>query len=191
MLLKFTLSVQSAQRGMNRCKHILILVNRKRKLFQSVSNVHREQGLIASGPKDRSNGVCESSKPQLQNLFVSSLSSLREANAATVRCFFAILVSSSSRCLKRSASSSLAISRSVLYLSAMLYIYLHAGVKVSRGKNRWDQAIEDARDTIAKCERKIESMKAAIQTFTEYRDANETWPGQQVTSQSQPSATQC
>ena len=42
--------------------------------------------------------------------------------------------------------------------------------------NRWNQAIEDARDTINKCERKIESMKAAIQTFKEAIEDGAPWP---------------
>jgi hypothetical protein len=36
--------------------------------------------------------------------------------------------------------------------------------------NRWDQAIEDAKDTISKCERKIASMKTAIVIFKQSRD---------------------
>ncbi len=41
---------------------------------------------------------------------------------------------------------------------------------------RWNQAIEDAKDTIAKCERKIESMKAAIGAFEEARDEGAIYP---------------
>lgn len=44
--------------------------------------------------------------------------------------------------------------------------------------NRWDQAIADARDTIQKCQRKIESMKTAIKIFEESRDEGVPWPGQ-------------
>ena len=56
----------------------------------------------------------------------------------------------------------------------------------SQDKNakRWNQAIEDAKDTIAKCERKIESIKAAIRGFEEARDAGLEYPMQQVHSQS-------
>ena len=36
---------------------------------------------------------------------------------------------------------------------------------VKKKVSRWEQAIEDAEDTIAKCQRKIESMRAAILVF--------------------------
>jgi len=42
---------------------------------------------------------------------------------------------------------------------------------------RWDQAIEDAKDTIAKCKRKIESMKVAIEVFEQARDEGASYPG--------------
>lgn len=41
---------------------------------------------------------------------------------------------------------------------------------------RWNQAIEDAKDTIAKCERKIGSMKAAIREFQQARDDGDQYP---------------
>jgi hypothetical protein len=47
--------------------------------------------------------------------------------------------------------------------------------------SRWDQAIENAKDTIAKCQRKIESMKAAISTFEEAKANGEPWPGDSPT----------
>jgi hypothetical protein len=48
---------------------------------------------------------------------------------------------------------------------------------MSRDKKMWDQAIEDAKDTIAKCERKIQSMKGTIEILQDHRDRNEPWPG--------------
>lgn len=48
--------------------------------------------------------------------------------------------------------------------------------KESSQKNRWDQAIEDAEDSITKLERKIESLKAAILAFRESKDAGKPWP---------------
>jgi hypothetical protein len=50
---------------------------------------------------------------------------------------------------------------------------------VKRGNNqtqRWNEAIEDAKDTISKCERKIESMKAAIVVFEKSRDEGASYP---------------
>jgi prefoldin subunit 5 len=55
---------------------------------------------------------------------------------------------------------------------------------VSASSKRWDEAIEDAKDTIAKCERKIESMKAAIQAFKRSRDEGAIYPGLQGASHS-------
>jgi hypothetical protein len=47
----------------------------------------------------------------------------------------------------------------------------------TKKESRWDQAIRDAQDTIAKCRRKIESMEAAIEAFKKDRDAGTPWPG--------------
>jgi hypothetical protein len=52
----------------------------------------------------------------------------------------------------------------------------------SQGKSaadakKWNQAIEDAKDTISKCQRKIESMKVAITIFEESRDEGSPYPG--------------
>jgi len=57
----------------------------------------------------------------------------------------------------------------------------------SQGKNarRWNQAIEDANDTIAKCERKIDSMRAAIKEFERARDEGSPYPGMQVLGHSE------
>jgi hypothetical protein len=48
----------------------------------------------------------------------------------------------------------------------------------SQDKNagKWNQAIEDAKDTISKCERKIESMRVAIQTLKQARDEGAPYP---------------
>jgi hypothetical protein len=52
-----------------------------------------------------------------------------------------------------------------------------SNIVVKKGNSkRWKQAIEDAQDTISKCERKIESMKAAIQTFKEAIEDDAPWP---------------
>ena len=48
--------------------------------------------------------------------------------------------------------------------------------KLSTKNTRWDQAIEDAQDSITKMERKIESLKAAIVIFGESRDEGKVWP---------------
>jgi hypothetical protein len=53
---------------------------------------------------------------------------------------------------------------------------------VSREKDRWDQAIEDAKDTIAKCKRKIETMEGAIEIFEESRKAGKSCPGDETSS---------
>jgi len=41
---------------------------------------------------------------------------------------------------------------------------------------RWNQAIEDAKDTIAKCQRKIESMRGAIAACEQARDEGASYP---------------
>jgi hypothetical protein len=53
----------------------------------------------------------------------------------------------------------------------------NTAVKQKSDSKRWNQAIEDAQDTIAKCERKIESMNAAIQAFEEAIEEGAPWPG--------------
>jgi hypothetical protein len=53
---------------------------------------------------------------------------------------------------------------------------------LSQRLSRWDQAIEDAKDTIQKCERKIQTMKGAIEVFKEQRAAGEPWPGDSPTN---------
>jgi len=47
----------------------------------------------------------------------------------------------------------------------------------NKSAQRWNQAIDDAKDTISKCERKIESMKVAIKVFEQSRDEGEAYPG--------------
>jgi len=58
--------------------------------------------------------------------------------------------------------------------------------KAVKDKNtqRWNQAIEDAEDTISKCERKIESMRTAIVTFKQARDEGAPYPASQSSCQS-------
>jgi hypothetical protein len=51
--------------------------------------------------------------------------------------------------------------------------------KSANDSKKWDQAIEDAKDTISKCERKIESMKVAIKVFQQSRDEGAAYPGAQ------------
>jgi hypothetical protein len=49
------------------------------------------------------------------------------------------------------------------------------GQKTNNAK-KWNGAIEDAKDTIAKCARKIESMKVAIAVFEQSRDEGAPYP---------------
>jgi hypothetical protein len=66
---------------------------------------------------------------------------------------------------------------------------LHGGYHImckavnKENAKRWNQAIEDAEDTISKCERKIESMKAAIVTFKQARDEGAPYPASQSSVQ--------
>lgn len=48
--------------------------------------------------------------------------------------------------------------------------------KILPDEVRWNEAIEDAKDTIAKCQRKIESMKLAIKTLEQARDEGAAYP---------------
>jgi len=51
--------------------------------------------------------------------------------------------------------------------------------------NRWDEAIEDAKDTISKCERKIATMKTAIAIFKQSKEEGAVFPASQSTAQSE------
>lgn len=50
-----------------------------------------------------------------------------------------------------------------------------------QGKNgdmqKWNEAIEDAEDSISKCERKIASLRVAVKIFQESRDDGAPYPG--------------
>ena len=44
-------------------------------------------------------------------------------------------------------------------------------------KTGWDNAIQDAQETIVSLERKIKRLKESIQVFEQDRDAGRPWPG--------------
>lgn len=52
---------------------------------------------------------------------------------------------------------------------------------MSKVKNGWDGAIEDAKEMLTKVEAKARRLRTSISTLQEARDSGEIWPGETAT----------